>query len=111
MSNLTGFLPNVDGRSHIARRFYDIVAAVTSDQGGASELSEARTQLVRRFAAAAVMAEKAEADLANGKAIDVNEHALSVRLWSSLANRIGIDRRSATSCRPSPDYIEAVGSE
>ena len=45
----------------MARRSRDIVAAIVSDQGGLDRLAEACVQLIRRFAAAAVMAEQAEA--------------------------------------------------
>ena len=58
------FLPDVDGRSAAARRFRDIIEAIVADQGGADRMSEARRQLVRRFAAAAVLAEQLESKLA-----------------------------------------------
>ena len=54
-------LPDVDGRSGIARRFRDIASAILVDQGGEAQCSESRKQLVRRFAAAAVLAEQMEA--------------------------------------------------
>jgi hypothetical protein len=57
-------LPDVDGRSAIARRYRDIVSAILVDQGGADQCSEARKQLIRRFAAASVLAEQMEAALA-----------------------------------------------
>jgi hypothetical protein len=41
-------LPDVDGRSVVARRYRDIIGAVVSDQGGAEHLREARLQLIRR---------------------------------------------------------------
>jgi hypothetical protein len=49
LSNGRDVLPNVDGRSLVARRYRDILCAVASDQGGAERLSEARLQLIRRF--------------------------------------------------------------
>ena len=55
MTNGTELLPDIDGRSAIARRFKDITSAILSDQGGADHCSESRLQLVRRFAAAAVL--------------------------------------------------------
>jgi hypothetical protein len=45
----------------------DIVAALTSDAGGDANMSEARRQLIRRFAALAVQAESMEARLAMGE--------------------------------------------
>src|SRR6266550_1088460 len=63
VSNGRDVLPDVDGRSLVARRYRDIVSTVASDQGGAEQLSEARLQLIRRFSAAAVLAELMEARL------------------------------------------------
>ncbi len=85
-------LPNVDGRSLIARRFRDIQTAIVIDQGGAEQLSEARLQLVRRFAAAAVIAEQMESRLANGEKIDIQEHALLCSTLVRCARQIGISR-------------------
>jgi hypothetical protein len=85
-------LPGVDGRSVVARRYADIAAAVVADQGGVDQCSESRLQLIRRFAASAVLAEQMESDLANGKQIDFSEHALLCSSLVRLANRIGINR-------------------
>ena len=85
------FLPGVvDGRSLIARRYRDIASAIMVDQG--DSISEARAQLVRRFSAAAVLAEQLEARLANGETIDIAEHALLTSKMVRVANKIGIDR-------------------
>src|SRR6478609_6276202 len=61
VTNGRELLPQVDGRSLVARRYRDISHAIMVDQGGANACSEARLQLIRRFAAAAVMAEQMEA--------------------------------------------------
>ena len=106
VTNGRDLLPNVDGRSAIARRFRDIVAQLAADQGGVDRLSEARLQLVRRFAAAAVLAEAMEAKLARGEAIDLQDHALLSSTLVRLAQRIGIDRRAKTVVPDLHDYIE-----
>ena len=93
VSNGTEILPGVDGRSLVARRYRDITSAVIADQGGLARMSEARQQLIRRFAAAAVIAEQMEAKLANGEAVNIQEHALLSSTLTRLASRIGIDRR------------------
>jgi hypothetical protein len=111
VTNGKEILPGIDWRSPTARRYRDLVAQIVADQGGADRMSESRLQLIRRFAAAAVMAERAEADLANGKQIDVNEHALLCSTLVRLANRIGIDRRSKNLTPTVADYIEAVADE
>jgi hypothetical protein len=94
VSNGRDVLPGIDGRSIIARRYRDIVSALAVDQGQGStlQLSEARLQLIRRFAAAAVLAEQMESRLANGEQIDIAEHALLCSTLVRVGQRIGIDR-------------------
>jgi hypothetical protein len=85
-------LPNVDGRSTVARRYRDIANAILIDQGGVDRCSESRQQLIRRFAAAAVLAEQLEGRLANGEEINIQEHATLSSTLVRLAARIGINR-------------------
>jgi hypothetical protein len=92
ITNGKELLPGVDGRSIIARRFRDIASQVLIDQGGADRCSESRQQLVRRFAAACVLAEEMEGRLARGEQIDISEHALLCSSLVRLAQRIGINR-------------------
>jgi hypothetical protein len=93
ITNHREHLPGIrDGRSATARRFRDIVRAVGVDQGGLAQLSEARLQLVRRFAALCCHAELLEARLANGEQIDIGEHSNLSSTLVRIASRIGIDR-------------------
>jgi hypothetical protein len=85
-------LPDCDGRSTIARRYRDISAAILADQGGESVCSETRQQLIRRFSAAAVIAEQMESALANGREIDVAAHCQLTSTMTRVAHRIGVDR-------------------
>ena len=94
VSNGRDLLPDIDGRSAVARRYRDIVSQILVDQGGEDQCSESRKQLVRRFAAAAVIAEQMESRLANGEQIDIAEHATLSSTLVRLAQRIGIVRRS-----------------
>src|SRR6516165_4950296 len=94
-----------DGRSAVARRYRDIAAQIIADMGGASQCAEARLQLIRRFAAAAVLAEQIEARLANGHSISITDHALLSSTLVRLAQRIGIDRRSRD-ITPLSEYLE-----
>jgi hypothetical protein len=110
ITNGSALLPNTDGRSQIARRLRDLVAAISADQGGADRLAEARFQLIRRFAAAAVIAETMEARLANGEAIDVTTHALLCSTLVRLSTRIGINR-TAQIVPSLHDYLEAKAVE
>src|SRR6202035_5603682 len=49
VTNGHALLPGIDGRSAVARRYADIIAALVADAGGDAEMSEARRQLIRRF--------------------------------------------------------------
>jgi hypothetical protein len=84
-------LPKVDGRLQINRRYREIGSALLIDQGG-DQCSEARVQLIRRFAAASVLAEQLEARLANGEQIDISEHALLCSTLVRVARQIGVNR-------------------
>jgi hypothetical protein len=59
---------------------------------GRRDASESRLQLIRRFAAAAVLAEQMESRLANGEQIDIAQHAALSSTLVRLAAKIGIDR-------------------
>ena len=92
ITNGRDLLPDIDGRSAIARRYRDITNAILGDQGGIDRCSESRLQLIRRFAAAAVLAEQMESRLANGETIDINEHATLSSTLVRLSAKIGINR-------------------
>jgi hypothetical protein len=107
LSNGTKLLPDLDGRSAMARRYRDITSAVLTDQGGADQCSESRLQLVRRFAAAAVLAEQMEARLANGEEINIAEHGLLCSTLVRLSTRIGINRVPKTIVPSLAEYLES----
>ena len=106
ITNGRDVLPNVDGRSIIARRFRDIVNAMIADHGGADQCSESRIQLIRRFAAAAVLAEQMEAVLAQGNSIDIREHALLCSTMVRIARQIGVKRVPRNVTPTLVDYLE-----
>jgi hypothetical protein len=110
VTNHHDLLPGVDGRSPAARRFRDILANLASDQGGIERISEARLQLIRRFSAAAVLAEGLEARLLNGEAIEVSEHARLSSTLVRLVERIGIDRHSKDITPSLTDYLQKRGT-
>jgi hypothetical protein len=103
-------LPGVDGRSPTARRYRDLVSALAVDQGG-DQMSEARAQLCRRFAAAACIAENMEADLVNGKQIDIGEHCLLSSTLVRLASRIGINRHARELVPSVAQYLENIEAQ
>jgi hypothetical protein len=107
ISNGTRTLPDVvDGRSKAVRRFKDIAGAIVADQGGADRCAEARLQLIRRFAACAVMAEGLEARLADGEIINASEHALLCSSLVKIARQIGINRRTREVVPTLQSYLE-----
>jgi hypothetical protein len=85
-------LSDIDGRFRTAKRFRAIVAALVADAGGAGQCAEAKRQLIRRFGAAAVLAEALEARLAAGEEVDIERHALLCSTLCRLAARIGTNR-------------------
>jgi hypothetical protein len=105
LSNGRDVLPDVDGRSVIARRYRDIMNAVVSDQGGAQHLSEAQLQLIRRFSAASMLAEQMEARLAQGEQINIQEYSVLVSTIMRVAQRIGIGRRAKNVTPSLGDYL------
>jgi hypothetical protein len=92
VTNGKDILPGIDGRSPTARRYRDICAQVALDQGGAERMSEARTQLCRRFAGLAVLAENVEANLVNGGSVDVVEYSQLTSTLTRVVQRLGINR-------------------
>ena len=103
VTNGSSTLPGVDGRSAVARRYHDICAAIASDQGGVEHMTEARLQLVRRFAAAAVLAEQMEAKLARGEA---DRHR---RARASVVDALSVgaaDRHNRRACDITPTLTE-----
>jgi hypothetical protein len=111
ITNGRDLLPDIDGRSSLARRFRDITAALVVDQGGEDRCSESRKQLIRRFAAAAVIAEQMESRLANGEQISITEHAQLASTLVRIAQRIGINRRAKDITPALPDYLDAAEAE
>ena len=93
VSNGSEVLPDVvDLRGKVARRYRDIASAVLADAGGVELCSEFRQQLIRRFAASAVMAEQLEAKLANGEEIDISQHALLISSMVRCARHLPVAR-------------------
>ena len=111
VTNGSDMLPNTDGRSAVVRRFRDILTVITSDQGGVERMSECRLQLVRRFAAAACLAEEMEARLARGEPIDISEHALLCSTLCRLVQRVGINRIPRNITPTLAEYLEGKLAE
>jgi hypothetical protein len=70
VSNGATLLPGIDGRSTWARRFRDVIEALTVDAGGPDALGEAERSLIRRTAALTVELERMEEAFAAAGAAD-----------------------------------------
>jgi hypothetical protein len=107
-TNGGNFLPGIDGRSHQARRMYDIAALVAADLGGADRITETRLSLVRRFASLSVLLEEQEVQIASGKEIDVSAYSHMSSTLVRLAARIGLKRVSRDVTPDLREYLEAT---
>jgi hypothetical protein len=91
-SNHTDLLGNLDGRSAGARRFRDLVRAFIVDLGGADQCSAVMIGLVRRLAAATVMAEALELKAVSGEPVDVGEYCNLASTTVRISQRLGLKR-------------------
>ena len=111
VTNGRQILAGIDQRSPNARRYRDLVAVVAADQGGVDHCSEAKLQLIRRFAALSVQAEAMEAQLANGTAIDITEYSQLTSTLVRVVSRLGINRTARNITPHLHDYLEERASE
>jgi hypothetical protein len=85
-------IAGLDGRTQTARRFRDLVEAVTGDLGGADILSEAQRQLIRRASALSIMAEAVEADLVRDLGLDINNYGMICDRLRRILESLGLAR-------------------
>jgi hypothetical protein len=111
LTNHRDLLPGLDGRSPGARRFRDLVNAFIADQGGAENCSEVKLGLVRRLAAASVLAEMLEVKAVAGELIDVSEFCNLASTTVRLSQRLGINRVPKNVTPSIKDYIASITSE
>ena len=74
-------------------------------------MSESRVQLIRRFAGVAVLAEETEANLANGKSVDISDYATLCSTLVRISNRVGINRVPKNVTPNVYDYLERKRNE
>jgi hypothetical protein len=91
-TNHTDLLGNLDGRSAGARRFRDLVRAFIADLGGADNCSAVMIGLVRRLAAATVMAEALELKAVSGEPVDIGEYCDLASTTVRISQRLGLKR-------------------
>jgi hypothetical protein len=83
---------NLDGRTHAARAFDKLYAAISSDLGG--DLTAVERSLVEGFCGATVVLQSLNTKLALGEAVDLTEHASVCSSMVRIAAKIGLSRRS-----------------
>jgi hypothetical protein len=103
---MRNILPDFRDRSVFVRRYGDITRAILVDQGGADQCSESRKQLIRRFAAAAALAEQMEAQVARGKTIDIKDYALLCATMVNVARHLGAEKAARNLNSPLMNYLE-----
>jgi hypothetical protein len=96
----------VDGRSHHARRFRDLVQAYTTEIGGT--LTESESGLVRQAAALALRCEQLQATIVRGEAVDDD---LLVRISGTARRLLGTIASKSSDRKPAgqtlQDYLAA----
>jgi hypothetical protein len=82
---------DIDGRSVMARRYRDVLAALVSDLGG--DPSEAQAVIARRAATLAVWCEQSESDMAKGVPLDIGAFTTATNALRRLLADLGLERR------------------
>jgi hypothetical protein len=111
VTNHTNLLPDLDGRSALARRFRDLVSAYIADMGGIDNCSEVKIGLLRRLAAASVLAEAIEAKAMNGVDIDLSEFCNLASTTVRLSSRVGIERKPRDVTPSLHEYLDVEREE
>jgi hypothetical protein len=99
ITNGTRLLPGTDNRGPWVRRAKDIMADLTSDKGGVTELSAAEASLIRRAATLSVELESLEAKFAEAGQASDRDLDLYGRTSGNLRRileTLGIHRRART---------------
>jgi hypothetical protein len=110
ISNGKRLLPGIDNRSPWVRRCRDIIADLTSDRGGVSELSAAEASLIRRAATLSVELEALEVRFATDGQANGNDLDLYARASGGLRRileTLGIHRRARSINAKSLDDVLA----
>ena len=103
----------VDGRTREAITYRNMVEDISTDMGGADNLSRAQLEHARRAAGLGVLAASLEAKIINGESdVDVERLVSIANAQSRILARLGLDRRTRDVTPPDPlAYAEQVGGE
>ena len=88
----TVFAIGGDGRGAWTRRWKDLCEAHTNDCGGASRLTEAKLSLCRRAATLEVQLEQLEAQMSEGKDVDLSAYAMVAGHLRRILESVGLGR-------------------
>ena len=92
VGNGSDVLPGIDGRSATARRYREILSAITLDLGG--QLTETQNAVARRAAALAIWCEEREAEMVNGNTLEIAEYTTAANALRRLMSDLGYQRVS-----------------
>jgi hypothetical protein len=92
VTNGTELLPDIDGRSAMARRYRDVMQQLTSDAGG--DPSGAQQAIIRRACSLIVVCEQAEAELLAGVKLNVAEFVTATNSLRRLLQDLGLERKA-----------------
>lgn len=101
-------LPMADGRGAIYRRYKTIARQIAVDQGNIERISSTKVSLIKRFAAASILAEALEAKIIAGKDVSITEHAQLSSTLVRLAQRIGINRVARDITPSLGEYLASI---
>lgn len=107
MSGLDRVLPVVQDGVAFSLNYRTILAGLLRDRGGADRLSVAKLQLLRRFAAGFVIAEKMEGQLARGEHINCTEYATLCNALVRIADFLGLESTKHEASPKLSDYLKS----
>jgi|SoimicmetaTmtLMA_FD_contig_61_635408_length_667_multi_2_in_0_out_0_1 hypothetical protein len=87
-------LDSLDGRTAAAQAARQLIDTLTSDLGGADQLSEGQRQLVQRAAVCGAMIADYEARWIAGEPIPLNEYLAAVNVQRRVLATLGLERRA-----------------
>jgi hypothetical protein len=102
---------DIEGWVFFSSSYNKILAYLIANQGAADRLSQARLQLIRRFAATAAIAHQMEEHLARGEDVNVTEYVLLCNTLVRIAHIIGVDPTTRNRTPSLTDYLRAQNKE
>jgi hypothetical protein len=112
ITNGTHLLANLDHRLPWARRLKDLISDITSDLGGADNISEAERVLVRRAAMMTLQAELMEQRFSQNEdgaatSPQIEVYGRTTNTLRRTLEALGLERRAKTIVPTLSEYLEA----